>query len=123
MAGKQETLVRSQVVVSCNFFQIFRRIIPTFLFAPKRVNSWLLASYRLYISGLRKANAESSHKVRTIRAVKTGHCGIVVTTLARKARAPGSIPDGDRFYVSPDFSEHNNILSVCNNASKWLLRL
>ena len=41
--------------------------------------------------------AESDHKVLKTRGVKTSHCGLVVKTLARNARDPGSIPGGGKF--------------------------
>ena len=44
-----------------------------------------------------KAKAESDHKVLKTRGVKTSHCGLVVMTLARNARDPGSIPGGGKF--------------------------
>ena len=57
----------------------------------------MLATDCIYYSCLRQAKAESNHKVLKIGRVKTRHCGLVVKTLARKERDPGSISGGDKF--------------------------
>ena len=57
----------------------------------------MLATDCIYWSCLIKAKAESDHKVLKTREVKTSHCGLVVKTLARNARDPGSIPSGRKF--------------------------
>ena len=57
----------------------------------------MLATDCIYKSCLTKAKADSDHRVLKIRGVKPSHCGLVVTTLTRNEREPGSIPGGGKF--------------------------